>query len=120
MACKARQYSDQMICGECGLSWDTNDPEPPECRRDVAGEPRIIQIRDPKPFALTFTRADGAPVLKVWHGEQLRFEVLPGSNFDEASKCFINGCALILGMDMPFPEADDPRQMKLELPDAED
>lgn len=28
--CKARQYSDQMLC-QCGLAWDTNDPEPPEC-----------------------------------------------------------------------------------------
>lgn len=28
--CKARQYSDQMLCA-CGLAWDVNDPEPPEC-----------------------------------------------------------------------------------------
>lgn len=31
MACKARQYSDQMLCGQCGLGWDVNDPDPPEC-----------------------------------------------------------------------------------------
>jgi len=30
--CKARQYSDQMLC-ECGLAWDVNDPDPPECRK---------------------------------------------------------------------------------------
>lgn len=29
--CQARQYGDQMQCGRCGLSWDTNDPERPEC-----------------------------------------------------------------------------------------
>lgn len=29
--CQARQYGDQMICGACGLQWDTNDPEPPQC-----------------------------------------------------------------------------------------
>lgn len=29
--CQARQYSDQMICGACGLQWDVNDTEPPEC-----------------------------------------------------------------------------------------
>jgi len=29
-ACHARQYSDQMLC-RCGLGWDMNDPEPPEC-----------------------------------------------------------------------------------------
>lgn len=22
--CQARQYSDQMICAPCGLTWDTN------------------------------------------------------------------------------------------------
>ena len=31
--CQARQYSDQMVCGPCRLSWDTNDPEPPVCPR---------------------------------------------------------------------------------------
>ena len=33
--CHARQYSDQMICAPCGLNWDTNDPEPPECRKNI-------------------------------------------------------------------------------------
>lgn len=32
-ACQARQYGDQTICALCGLNWDTNDPEPPECRK---------------------------------------------------------------------------------------
>jgi dihydrofolate reductase (trimethoprim resistance protein) len=32
--CDARQYSDQMICGTCGLQWDVNDLEPPECKPD--------------------------------------------------------------------------------------
>lgn len=31
--CQARQYGDQMICAACGLNWDTNDPEPPECHK---------------------------------------------------------------------------------------
>lgn len=30
--CQARQYGDQLICAACGLNWDTNDPEPPDCR----------------------------------------------------------------------------------------
>lgn len=30
--CYARQYSDQMQCGKCGLAWDVNDPEPPQCK----------------------------------------------------------------------------------------
>jgi hypothetical protein len=29
--CTARQYSDQMHCVECGLTWDTNDMDPPAC-----------------------------------------------------------------------------------------
>lgn len=35
MACEARQYSDQMQCGRCGLAWDMNDPDPPECGRRI-------------------------------------------------------------------------------------
>ena len=31
--CQARRYGDQMICAACGLNWDTNDPEPPACRK---------------------------------------------------------------------------------------
>lgn len=34
MSCKAKQYSDQMICDTCALQWDVNDPDPPECRGD--------------------------------------------------------------------------------------
>ena len=34
MTCKARRHSDQMLCGPCGLAWDVNDPDRPECRRD--------------------------------------------------------------------------------------
>jgi len=33
MTCKAYQASDQMIC-QCGLQWDMNDPDPPECTSD--------------------------------------------------------------------------------------
>lgn len=31
--CRVYQLSDQTICTTCGLEWDTNDPEPPECPR---------------------------------------------------------------------------------------
>lgn len=33
--CQARQYGDQMMCTPCGLNWDTNDAEPPECRTNI-------------------------------------------------------------------------------------
>lgn len=29
--CLARQYSDQMVCHQCDLRWDMNDPCPPTC-----------------------------------------------------------------------------------------
>lgn len=31
--CHATQQSDQMYCPTCQLTWDVNDPEPPECRQ---------------------------------------------------------------------------------------
>ena len=31
--CQARQYGDQLMCAPCGLNWDVNDPETPECRK---------------------------------------------------------------------------------------
>ena len=33
--CRARQYSDQMICGKCALVWDVNDPDPPVCGEET-------------------------------------------------------------------------------------
>jgi hypothetical protein len=38
--CAARQYSDQMHCQVCRLTWDMNDPDPPACRR---AEPDLVQ-----------------------------------------------------------------------------
>ena len=39
--CEARQYSDQMHCDRCGLAWDMNDDDPPECipRHAAASQP---------------------------------------------------------------------------------
>ena len=33
--CKARHIGDQNVCQECGLAWDANDPDPPECGLDT-------------------------------------------------------------------------------------
>lgn len=43
--CEARQHSDQMMCGRCGLAYDVNDPDPPQCPRTLeparsSGAPR--------------------------------------------------------------------------------
>ena len=56
-ACKARQYSDEMVCHECGLTWDVNDPEPPKCA--------IIQRSAPT----TLTVPVGRQYLKAKQGE---------------------------------------------------
>lgn len=56
--CAARQYSDQMTCHKCGLVWDMNDPEPPECRlgeRVPAVTPPTQQTVEPA------TANEGAP-----------------------------------------------------------
>ena len=30
--CMARQFSDQMHCNRCNLTWDAGDPNPPPCK----------------------------------------------------------------------------------------
>ena len=37
--CEAAQYSDQMQCARCGLAWDVNDHEPPECAPPPSARP---------------------------------------------------------------------------------
>jgi hypothetical protein len=29
--CAARRSDNTMMCGKCGLQWDFNDPEKPDC-----------------------------------------------------------------------------------------
>lgn len=43
-SCKARQHSDQMSCA-CGLAWDMNDPDPPECRKVVVAKQELSAMR---------------------------------------------------------------------------
>ena len=56
--CQARQYGDQMICAPCGLTWDTNDPEPPECRKNI----KRAAAKVAKFEAETKPKAKGLPV----------------------------------------------------------
>lgn len=35
LMCYARRINDQMQCGKCGLAWDIDDPEPPQCKNEV-------------------------------------------------------------------------------------
>ncbi len=32
--CKARREGDQMCCGRCGIQWDVDDQDRPQCRTD--------------------------------------------------------------------------------------
>lgn len=31
MTCQARRQQDQMACARCGLLWDVDDDDPPDC-----------------------------------------------------------------------------------------
>lgn len=46
MNCKARQYSDQLVCRRCGHHWDVNDDDPPKCltSREI-GNKALTQIK---------------------------------------------------------------------------
>ncbi len=37
--CRARRESDQLVCRQCRLAWDVNDPDPPACRENPTGAP---------------------------------------------------------------------------------
>lgn len=64
MKCRARQCSDQMVCHECGLAWDTNDPDPPTCN---SGQPvscstaaevsRPLKLHEIPPPRMTYEQA---------------------------------------------------------------
>lgn len=52
--CKARQYSDQMMCGQCGLTWDMNDPEPPTCGEEARRQHQENRAKTKAPKRLPF------------------------------------------------------------------
>lgn len=45
MRCSARQHSDQKICAKCGLVWDMNDPDPPQCPQEQPARVAMATIR---------------------------------------------------------------------------
>lgn len=57
MTCKARQESDQMVCHACGLVWDINDPEPPECANKQAKS--YAKTRDESKTARAYREVSG-------------------------------------------------------------
>lgn len=42
--CEARRQGDQMQC-RCGLAWDLNDPEPPQCQKAAVGNEALGEAR---------------------------------------------------------------------------
>lgn len=74
--CKARQYSDQMVCNKCHVAWDVNDPEPPECGQSKANRRNnmsltlnpikkhivFVKLANELPFVVDECRASGRTV----------------------------------------------------------
>lgn len=47
--CHARRENDQLVCRQCGLAWDVNDPDPPACRENPTGAPPKAPPKAPAP-----------------------------------------------------------------------
>lgn len=75
-ACQARQYGDQMICVPCGLVWDMNDPEPPECRKHIKraaakvakfeAETAPLKSKEPRRFPVTLPDEVAVEMVKTY------------------------------------------------------
>lgn len=71
--CQAVQVSDQMNCHRCGLVWDVNDPERPECivdpaRAQLAGHVAVLKSRQAH-AEFKMTQEDDSVALKeYWRG----------------------------------------------------
>lgn len=47
--CAPQSYGDTTMCRSCGLTWDTGDPDPPECLykkriKGLEGEVRTLKL----------------------------------------------------------------------------
>lgn len=70
-----RQYSDQMYCSHCQLTWDTNDMNPPECKK--AGKPFVHRpIAGLRGWVVRIT-AEKSPLSKL-------VEKIPASSREQA------------------------------------
>lgn len=88
--CEAYQMNDQMMCGKCGLQWDVNDPDPPECKPVERGKPefqdalrklksmKILAI-DPMSNRLDFTLIEDGNVILTGSTPNHDFQMLVGS-----------------------------------------
>ena len=86
--CQARQYGDQMICAACGLTWDTNDLEPPECRKNIKRAiARVAKIEE-----------EALPVIPHRHGQGRLPDELPPDLATEMVKTYQANAGGLSGM----------------------
>lgn len=97
--CHAYQASDQMRC-KCGLAWDVNDPEPPECkglpdRRTGPPERRAaVAIKSYEEVAaMGVTNLPGPATTREEY--ERNFGPLPKPEFVERSAPFLDALAAI-------------------------
>ena len=74
--CHARQESDQMRCVPCGLVWDMNDPEPPECRKNIKRaiarvakieeEAATLKSKEPRRFPVMLPEEVAVEIVKTY------------------------------------------------------
>lgn len=79
MTCQARQYSDQMQCGACGLQWDINDPEPPACGRSVDAVTAMRERLEVEDVVHTCSNCESN---KIYYCEFEKWTTGPGSDPD--------------------------------------
>lgn len=92
MKCQARQMSDQMQCNACGLVWDMNDLDPPQCKPQ-----RPLPGRNPSP---TFAKPSPPPNPPPSAAERARLEVnamlgtriAPPQKYENAEEADTNEC----------------------------
>lgn len=45
--CKATtDRTGDYVCHRCGLQWDADDPDPPECRRESGKASEAVHLRE--------------------------------------------------------------------------
>lgn len=86
--CQARQYSDQMYCPKCRITWDVSDPDPPECPGRMAREAAKLLRENLVPPNVVKTKQDAQELTKrdpsgrVWRvGERYYLAVMKSHRF---------------------------------------
>lgn len=103
-SCHAEQYSDQMHCATCALTWDMNDLQPPQCKehrmidfnQDVILNPpprEVTNIGWERPVRITFDGAEGQGRVWVCDDEADEAIAIPGVENARALARLLNAWA---------------------------